>query len=113
MFRFALVVLAAIGLGSLLFGGVGWGASGLGFLLLAPLFIAMKIMFFLVIFGLFRTAFVGRRNYSNYGPWGWRPQRRTSRRESTAGPSEQERFDEWHRLQHARDEVDSWVDPEL
>ena len=113
MFRFALVVLAAIGLGSLLFGGAGWAATGAGFLLLAPLMIAFKIMFFLVIFGMVRAAFTGRRSYSNSGPWGWRPRPPSPRRDEVRRPSEQERFDEWHRLQHARDEVDSWVDPEL
>ena len=113
MFRFALVVLAAIGLGSLLFGGVGWGATGLGFVLLAPLFIAMKLFFLLLVFGMFRMAWSGRRGYSSYGPWGWRPRRPSSRSTTSSGPSEKERFDEWHRMQHAREEVDSWVDPEL
>lgn len=110
MFRFAIVVLAAIGLGSLLFGGAEGFAAGAGLLLLAPLFIVFKIMFFLMIFGLFKYGFAGRRTSSGYGPWGWRPRRPTTRSD---GPSEKDRFDEWHRLEHAREEVDSWVDPEL
>jgi len=112
MFRFALVVLAAIGLGSLLFGGVGWGATGVGLLLLAPLVIVMKIAFLFLAFGLFRSVWAGRRGHSSYGPWGWRPRRSTPSRQAEQGPSERERFEEWHRLQHAREEVDSWVDPE-
>ncbi len=109
MFRFAILVLAAIGLGSLLFGGAGF-AAGAGFLLLAPLLFLAKIMFFVMIFGLFKHGFGHYRRPSANGPWGRRP-----RRESTRDrvPSEEERFADWHRLQHARDEVDSWVDPEL
>lgn len=109
MFRFGIAVLAVIGLVSLLSGAAGW-ALGAGFLLLAPLLIVFKIMFFLMIFGMFKSAFAHRRGHLNQGPWGWRPRRPTTRIE---GPSEKDRFDEWHRHQHARDEVDSWVEPEL
>jgi hypothetical protein len=109
MFRFAFVVLAAIGLGVLLFGGVGWASAGFGFLLLAPLFIFLKIVLFMVLLGAV-CSLASSRRYSAWRSWGRRPRRPTTRPE---GPSDKERFEEWHRMQHARDEVDSWVDPEL
>ena len=109
MFRFGIAVLAVIGLVSLLSGAAGWAVAG-GLLLLAPLFIVFKIMFFLMIFGMFKAAFHHRRRHSNEGPWGWRP-----RRPATGGDSrtDKDRFDEWHRMEHARQEVDSWVNPTI
>lgn len=106
MFRFAIVILAAIGLGSILFGGT----VSAGWLLLAPLFFIFKIMFFVMIFGMFKYGFGHARHGHAYGPWGWRPRRTESRDET---PSQKDKFEEWHNLQHARQEVDSWVDPEL
>lgn len=103
MFRFAIAILATIGLASLLFGG----AASAGWWLLAPLVIVFKIMFFMMIFGM--IASVGRRNRRPFGkgPWGWRPapERRTER-----GPSQHEQFEDWHRMEHARQEVDGWVE---
>ena len=109
MFRFGIAVLAVIGLVSLLSGAASWALAA-GLFLLAPLLVIFKIMFFLMIFGMFKAAFAHRRGYSNQGPWGWRPRRPVSRGEST---SEKERFEEWHRMDHARQEVDSWVNPEV
>ena len=113
MFRFALVFLAAVGLASLLFGG-GGGGAGLGFLLLFPLLILVKVMFIAMLFGFFghRAWRGGRPGWG--GPAGWRrpdwprPEGRRGRNEPTR-PSPEDRFDEWHRMAHAREEVDSWV----
>ena len=109
MFRFGIAVLAIVGLVSLLSGAAGWAVAG-GLFLLAPVFFIFKIMFFLMMFGIFKAAFAHRRGYTSQGPWGWRPRRPTTRSE---GPSEKDRFEEWHRMDHARQEVDSWVDPKV
>ena len=82
MFRFVLVVLAAIGLVSIL-GGIGLWA-----LILLPL------LLFAMVGCPLRT-------------------RRKGARWSAAAPrsaSSEERFEDWHRLAHAREEVDGWVD---
>ncbi len=109
MFRFAIAVLATIGLGALLFGGTTGLAIGAGWLLLAPILFLFKIMFFLMIFGMFRRAF-GHGRHRSEGPWGWRP---TPDRKVEQGPSRREQFEEWHNMEHARQEVESWVEPEL
>ena len=88
MFRLVIVALAVIGAFSL-FGGVGIGA----FFLLPLLFIGMMMF---VGCGMRR----GRRRWQS-GDRG-RPVRDSASRE--------DRFDEWHRIAHAREEVDSWVD---
>ena len=109
MFRLGIAVLAIVGLVSLLSGAAGWAVAG-GLFLLAPLLFVFKIMFFLMIFGMFKAAFAHRRGYGNVGPWGWRPRRPVTQ---SNGASEKDRFDEWHRMDHARQEVDSWVDPKI
>lgn len=110
MFRLGIAVLAIVGLVSLLSGTAGWVAVG-GIALLAPLFFIFKIMLFFMIFGMFKGAFAHRHgHHSDRFPWDRRPRRRDTRSD---GPSDEERFEEWHRIQHARDEVDSWVDPNL
>ncbi|NND03176.1 MAG: hypothetical protein HKN91_10350 [Acidimicrobiia bacterium] len=106
MFRLGIAVLAVVGLVSLISGAAGWAVAG-GLFLLAPLFFVFKIMFFLMMFGMFKAAFAHRRGYRNEGPWGWRPRPVAT----SNAPSEKERFDEWHRMDHARQEVDSWVNP--
>lgn len=100
----AIVVLAMIGLGSVL----GSGVAGLAALALIPILL-LKFMFFMFLFG-----FVGRRFwYSGRRPgsgWGEPPWRGRSRSESASPrPSAEDRFDEWHRMAHAREEVDGWV----
>lgn len=101
VFILAIIVLAFIGLGSVL----GAGAAGIGALFLLPI-IFLKLTFFLFLFG-----FVGRHFYR--GPrrpgdwseprWQWRA------RPEPRSPSNEERFEEWHRMAHAREEVDGWV----
>ena len=94
MFRLVVVALAVIGLFSL------FGGAGIGALFLVPL----GIFLVLAMLGVVGCGMMGRgRNVRR-----WQP----SRRERAAEPdrSREERFEEWHRLAHARDEVDSWVD---
>lgn len=100
----AVGVLAMIGFGSLFGGGVGLGA-----LLLVPIFLFVKVMFFFMLF-----RFAGRMFRSGgRSPWAWGgPRRRPRPKNEDSGPSSEEKFEDWHRLAHARDEVDSWV-PEV
>jgi len=105
MFRFVMAVLATIGLASLLFGG----AVGVGWLL-APLIIGVKVAFFLAIFGMISSTCRPNRRYLARGPWGWRP---APERKVDDRPSQREQFEDWHNLQHARREVDGWVEGEL
>jgi hypothetical protein len=111
MFRFALVFLAAFGLASLLFGESGAGV-GLGFLVLFPLFVLVKVMFIAMLFGYFghRARRGGDPGWG--GPAGWRRPEWRRDREDTGSPSAEDRFEEWHRMAHAREEVDSWVSEE-
>jgi hypothetical protein len=110
MFRFALVFLAAVGLASLLFGSGGAGV-GFGFLLLFPLLVMVKVMFLAMVFGFGHRAWQsGRPGWG--GPVGWRRPERREHRDGPTRPSPEDRFDEWHRMAHAREEVDSWVPEE-
>ncbi len=100
MFRLLVVVLAVVGLFSL-FGGTA--AGGFAALLFLP-FLLLKIAFFVMVLG-----FIGRR----FGGWdrGWdAPRHHRHRRPREPRPSDEERFDEWHRMAHAREEVDRWVE---
>lgn len=98
----AVMFLAMIGFGSVL----GAGLSGLSVLFLVPLLI-LKIMFIMMLFG-----FIGRRLSRRRPPWGWdrpggqRPGRPHAKKPST---SSEDAFEEWHRMAHAREEVDGWV----
>jgi hypothetical protein len=112
MFRFAILVLAGIGLGALLFGGASGVATGVGFLALFPLFLLLKIAFIAMIFGVFAG---GRRYRGQWSVTDYRPPWRRSRgpgRESSEekGTSATDRFEEWHRMAHAREEVAGWAD---
>lgn len=103
MIRFAIAVLAVIGLVSLFAGGVSGAAAGAGFLLLLPLFFLAKILFFVVLFGFIGRGFARRGPY--YGPrWSGRP-----RVEHDERPNRDADFEAWHRMAHAKEEVDSWV----
>jgi hypothetical protein len=133
MFRFAIAVLAVVGLVSLL-GSASAAAVGIGWLVLAPLVFVFKIMLFFLIFGAIAQAVSHRggpgrgrgwdhRRNRTWGP-GWdRSRSRSTSRAHRSGrtspardesednrPADEERFEEWHRMQHARKEVDSWVE---
>ena len=112
MFRFAFIVLAGIGLGALLFGGAGGAVAGFGFLALIPIIFLFKVVFIATLFGMFaRRRYDGRWGSEDFRPpWaGGRRSQRSASPERDEGPSETERFEEWHRLAHAREEVDGWV----
>lgn len=110
LFRIGVAVLAVVGLFSLL-GVVGAGiATALGALLILPLFL-LKIGLIMAVIGFFgkRVAGCGRRA----GSVDWHEQwSRRRRRPQERQPSKEESFEEWHRMAHAREEVDSWA-PEL
>lgn len=108
-----MVVLVGIGvlLGAALFGGTTTVES----LIAAPLVILgflFKVALFLFIFGFFAKAFGGRHHRSTED-WEkmrkrWEGHHGASRHEA---PSETDRFEEWHRMAHARQEVDDHVPP--
>ena len=115
MFRFAILVLAGIGLGAILFGGGPSAAAGIGVLALIPLFFLFKILLIMAFFGGF-----ARRRFGGFdkddGPeqsWEWpggpwrRPQRRNR---SSDSPSRTDQFEDWHRMAHAKEEVAGWAD---
>ncbi len=105
MIRLAIVVLAVIGMVSLLGGGVSGAAAGAGFLLLLPLLFFAKIVFFAALIGFIGRGFGRRPPYRSGPPWSWR-ERQTDRPSRSSRENE---FDEWHRMAHAREEVDGWV----
>ena len=101
LFLLAIVVLAFIGLGSV-FG------SGLAALVLLPI-LFFKVVFFVFLFGFLGKAFAyrGRRSPLDWRGTPWRGRPRRDR--ETVRPAE-DKFEEWHRVAHAREEVDSWVE---
>lgn len=118
MFRFVIVILAAIGLGALIFGESPAAAAGL--LLLVPLFFIFKVMLFFLFFGAISSA-MWRRGGGGFGRGsrhrGWHPTwQQAAHREGEdvrTTQSPEDRFEEWHRMAHARDEVDSWAPDEI
>ncbi len=130
--RLLVLGLAIFGLVSLFSSGLG-AAAGVAALLLAPLLIIAKLGFFLVLFGVIAGCFGRRHSYGrrrwtddrsadwtdDWNEWRRRwsggPARWSHRRREPAEPTptDTERFEEWHRMAHAKKEVDSWVDPQL
>ena len=97
--------LAVLGLVSLFSSGTSAAAAGAGAILLAPVLLFAKVAFFLFLFGM-----VGR-GFGHRSPW--RPGQRPSsgrERPTSTNPVTETDFEEWHRLRHARDEVDGWVE---
>ena len=110
VFRFAFLVLAGFALAALLFGGAGSGAAGVGFLALFPLLLLAKLVFILVIFGLFsRRGYGPRWRNNDFRPFWGRDASGSRGATKEEGPTETDRFEEWHRMAHAREEVDSWA----
>lgn len=120
MFRFAVAVLAAFGLGALIFGGIDTAAAGFGLLVLAPIFFIFKMFLFLALFGMISRA-MWRRDSGHNRPFirsDWHNHYRRHRSGSTGESrpdrvSEGDRLDEWHRMSHAKDEVESWTNDEV
>ena len=90
MFRFVFALFAAVALASLFVGG------GDAFLL-APFLLFGKFLFVMMLFGVVGGGFARSRRWEPQPPAG------------PAAPTDEE-FDEWHRMAHAREEVDGWVD---
>jgi hypothetical protein len=115
MFRFAILVLAGIGLGAILFGGGASASAGIGFLALIPLFFLFKILVIGAFFGVFARRRFGSftRNDDPEIAWEWpgdrwlRPRREPKAKDES---TETDRFEEWHRMAHAKEEVASWAD---
>ena len=128
---FAMFLMVGFGLllGAAIFGGI----ESVGAVLAAPFIVLgfiFKVALFFLLFGLF-ARFVGRRagrHWEDGEVWKerWQAQRgewsppqgrrssrpsRPSRPETSSGPSAEDRFEEWHRLAHARQEVDDHVPP--
>lgn len=107
MFRFLIAALAVVGIVSLFSSGASAAATGAGFLLLFPLLMLAKILFFVMLFG-----FIGR-GFSRRGPsrdWsGWGSRERPPRRGDERKTREDD-FEEWHRMAHAKEEVNSWIE---
>ena len=100
--RLVVGVLAILGLVSVFSSGSAPSAAGAGAILLAPLVLFAKVAFFMFLFGMVGRGF-GRRS-----PWQSRPTA-GRQRQTPADSVTEDDFEEWHRLSHARDEVDSWV----
>ena len=106
MFRFVIAALAVVGLVSLFSSGASAAATGAGFLLLFPLLLLAKIVFFVMLFGFIGRGFARRgpsRDWSGWGRWE-RPRTRGGEPKSR-----EDDFEEWHRMAHAKEEVDSWT----
>ena len=102
MFRLLIVVLAVIGLVNLL-GSAGGAVVGIGGLAVLAILL-FKIAFVLMVF-----SFIGQRmSRFEHGPRPWRAPRRPGA--GTPSPSAEDRFEDWHRMAHAREEVESWVE---
>lgn len=119
MFRLIVAALAVIGLVSLFFGDGAAAAVGLGFLAI-PLVLA-KVFFFVLLLGFIARGVSGGGRRRPGPPWAWqvdaedwqsRPRRsRRYEQRRPDRPSREDQFEEWHRLAHARKEVDDWAPP--
>ena len=107
MFRFVIAALAIVGLVSLFSSGASAAATGVGFLFLFPLLLIAKIMFFVILFGFIGRGFSRRgpsRDWPDWGRWE-RPPRRGDERKTREND-----FEDWHRMAHAKEEVNSWIE---
>ncbi|MDH3397628.1 MAG: hypothetical protein OEM81_07335 [Acidimicrobiia bacterium] len=119
---FGVFLMVGVGVlvGATLFGGSG----AVGGLVAAPLLVLgflFKIVLFFMLFGLVSRLFagLGGRDKSWSGPsheW-WSDEVRSRRNgrsrssESDVGKPQNDRFEEWHRMAHARQEVDDHTPP--
>jgi len=104
MFRFAFIALAFVAFGAVLASGF----EGASLLVFAPLFIAAKIFFVMLFVGA-----IGGFFWRTQGDGPQRPpwnRRRRPRSQDGEQRSRAELFEEWHRVAHAREEVDTWVE---
>ena len=110
MFRFAILVLAGVALGAVIFGGAGSAVAGVGFFALFPLLLLAKLVFIAMIFGVFARRSYGSRWRTGEFRSFWDRDPSSSRGTTKdEGQTETDRFEQWHRMAHAREEVDSWA----
>ena len=118
--------LLLLGFG-LMLGAVLFGSPGTASTLVAAPIIALgfvfKVMFFMLLFGLVARAFGrnaarthdSRSHRHGSPPWmsqGCRPGSDEKHGTSEAGhESRSEKFEDWHRMAHAREEVDDYAPP--
>ena len=104
MFRIAFVALAFMAFGAILASGV----EGASLLVLAPLLLLGKVFLVMLFLGV-----VGGFFWRGYGDGPQRPpwsRRRSPRSTEEPAKTREELFEEWHRVAHAREEVDTWVE---
>lgn len=105
LFRLAIGLLAIVGIvslaGSALGGAAATGLAAIGAIMFLPLLL-FKVLLLVGLIG-----FASRMACGGGRPRGWRRSEPASDR-----PADEDRFDEWHRMAHAREEVDSWA-PEM
>ncbi len=118
MRRSPLGLLFLVGLGVLFGASLSGGTATLGWL--AAPFLALgfifKILFFVLILGFIAKAFRGHRNWERAGgQWSEEARKHRQKRhgatEGGESQSRSDRFEEWHRMAHARQEVDDHVPP--
>jgi hypothetical protein len=112
-------ILILVGLGVLLGATLSGGSAATAGWLAAPFLVfglIFKILFFFLLFGFVARAFGGHRRWGKpSGPWSeearqhW-PKRHEGTRDDEPRSST-DRFEEWHRMAHARAEVDDHVPP--
>lgn len=117
-------VLLMVGFGVLIGAAVFGGTEAVTGLMAAPFVVLgffFKVLLFFMLFGLFLRLFAGRgargREWSGPSREGWAAEGR-KHRPCRGRPSDGEtdhqpadRFDEWHRMAHARQEVDDHTPP--
>ena len=112
-------LLVFVGLGVLIGATLAGGSAATAGWLAAPFLVVgliFKIAFFFLLLGFVARAFGGRRHWEKAGgPWSeearqhWQKRHGASEDGKSHLPSD--RFDEWHRMAHARKEVDDHVPP--
>lgn len=108
MFRIVAVALALIGIGALVATGIG----AAGAWIVGGVFFVGKLLLFLLLFGLIAGFFF--RGSRGGPPWAKRGWRQTEAwNQPAVGSGRHEQFEDWHRVAHAREEVDSWVPDDL
>ncbi len=119
MRRSPLGLLFLVGLGVLFGVSLAGGSAATAGWLAAPFIVLgfiFKILFFFLIIGFIAKAVGGRRHWEKAGgPWSEEArqhrQKRHGSREEAESSSRSDRFEEWHRMAHAREEVDDHVPP--
>jgi len=117
-------VLLIVGFGVLIGAAVFGGTGAVTGLMAAPFVVLgffFKVLLFFMLFGLFLRLFAGRgtrgREWSGPSREGWAAegrQHRPCRGRPSGGETDHQpadRFDEWHRMAHARQEVDDHTPP--